>query len=171
MCTSCRPLGIGEAAGLAAARAEKRRRRRRGSWPGLRAGTPSLTHLLLPLPSPSLSCLSSLRPLDIEFLQRLCRTVNVVPVIARADSLTIEERENFRQRVIWVPGARMELVGVGRGQSAEVELRLPACGPQIQHNLRTHCIDVYPQKCFDEDINDRILNGKIRVGGRGGQGG
>ncbi|GAB5583106.1 septin-12 isoform X2 [Prionailurus iriomotensis] len=73
-----------------------------------------------------------LRPLDIEFLQRLCRTVNVVPVIARADSLTLEEREAFRRR--------------------------------IQHNLRTHCIEVYPQKCFDEDINDRILNSKIRLG-------
>ncbi|XP_039095163.1 septin-12 isoform X2 [Hyaena hyaena] len=71
-----------------------------------------------------------LRPLDIEFLQRLCRTVNVVPVIARADSLTLEEREAFRRR--------------------------------IQQNLRTHCIEVYPQKCFDEDINDRILNSKIR---------
>ncbi|XP_053750007.1 septin-12 isoform X2 [Panthera pardus] len=71
-----------------------------------------------------------LRPLDIELLQRLCRTVNVVPVIARADSLTLEEREAFRRR--------------------------------IQHNLRTHCIEVYPQKCFDEDINDRILNSKIR---------
>ncbi|XP_044088572.1 septin-12 isoform X1 [Neovison vison] len=71
-----------------------------------------------------------LRPLDIEFLQRLSQTVNVVPVIARADSLTIEERESFRRR--------------------------------IQHNLRTHCIEVYPQKCFDEDINDRILNSKIR---------
>ncbi|XP_004864877.1 septin-12 isoform X2 [Heterocephalus glaber] len=56
-----------------------------------------------------------LRPLDIEFLQRLCRTVNVVPVIARADSLTIEEREAFRSR-----------------------------------------------KHFDEDVNDRILNSKIR---------
>nr|XP_037845813.1 septin-12 isoform X2 [Chlorocebus sabaeus] len=71
-----------------------------------------------------------LRPLDIEFLQRLCRTVNVVPVIARADSLTMEEREAFRRR--------------------------------IQQNLRTHCIDVYPQMCFDEDINDRILNSKLR---------
>ncbi|XP_012303729.1 septin-12 isoform X2 [Aotus nancymaae] len=71
-----------------------------------------------------------LRPLDIEFLQRLCRTVNVVPVIARADSLTMEEREAFRHR--------------------------------IQKNLRTHCIDVYPQKCFDEDINDKILNSKLR---------
>uniref|UniRef100_A0A5G2QQJ5 Septin 12 n=1 Tax=Sus scrofa TaxID=9823 RepID=A0A5G2QQJ5_PIG len=71
-----------------------------------------------------------LRPLDIEFLQRLCRTVNVVPVIARADSLTIEEREAFRRR--------------------------------IQHNLKTHGIEVYPQKGFDEDINDRILNSRIR---------
>ncbi|XP_033091733.1 septin-12 isoform X2 [Trachypithecus francoisi] len=56
-----------------------------------------------------------LRPLDIEFLQRLCQTVNVVPVIARADSLTMEEREAFRRRM-----------------------------------------------CFDEDINDRILNSKLR---------
>ncbi|XP_024089663.2 septin-12 isoform X2 [Pongo abelii] len=71
-----------------------------------------------------------LRSLDIEFLQRLCRTVNVVPVIARADSLTMEEREAFRRR--------------------------------IQQNLRTHCIDVYPQMCFDEDINDKILNSKLR---------
>uniref|UniRef100_A0A2I3GF94 Septin 12 n=1 Tax=Nomascus leucogenys TaxID=61853 RepID=A0A2I3GF94_NOMLE len=62
-----------------------------------------------------------LRPLDIEFLQRLCRSVNVVPVIAR-------EREAFRRRR-------------GRG---------------------THCIDIYPQMCFDEDINDKILNSKLR---------
>nr|KAF6442225.1 hypothetical protein HJG63_017375 [Rousettus aegyptiacus] len=96
---------------------------------GYGLAAPSLIHLLL-LPPPSLPHLSSLRPLDIEFLQRLCQTVNVVPVIARADSLTIEERENFRR--------------------------------QIQHDLKTHCIDVYPQKCFDDDINDRILNSKIR---------
>lgn len=70
------------------------------------AGTPALTHMRL-LPLPSLPHLSSLRPLDIEFLRRLCQTVNVVPVIARADSLTIEERETFRRRVIGVPGARL----------------------------------------------------------------
>ena len=117
VCTSCRRLDTGEVAGPA--RAERTGRRRRGgSRHGLWAGTPSLTHLLLPLSPLSLPWLSSLRPLDIEFLQRLCRTVNVVPVIARADSLTIEERENFRRRVIWVPGARLGAVQVGRGQSA-----------------------------------------------------
>lgn len=103
-------------AGPTRAERRSRERRRRGSRHGLWAGIPSLTHLLLPLPPPSLSCLSSLRPLDIEFLQRLCRTVNVVPVIARADSLTVEERENFRRTVIWVPEARMGLVGVGRSK-------------------------------------------------------
>uniref|UniRef100_A0A8C2LZG6 Septin 12 n=1 Tax=Cricetulus griseus TaxID=10029 RepID=A0A8C2LZG6_CRIGR len=90
---------------------------------------PSLTH---PSTTPYCHCPipGSLRPLDIEFLRRLCRTVNVVPVIARADSLTIEERDAFRSR--------------------------------IQQNLKTHCIDVYPQKCFDEDVNDQLLNSKIR---------
>ncbi|XP_027695393.1 septin-12 [Vombatus ursinus] len=71
-----------------------------------------------------------LRPLDIEFLRRLCRVVNVVPVIARADSLTLEEREAFR----W----------------------------QIQEDLKKNGIFVYPQKCFDEDTNDKALNDKIR---------
>lgn len=33
--------------------------------------------------------------------------MNVVPVIARADSLTIEERDAFRSRVIWVPKAEL----------------------------------------------------------------
>lgn len=60
------------------------------------------------------SGLASLRPLDIEFLRRLCRTVNVVPVIARADSLTIEERDAFRSRVIWVP--KVELGQVQRAE-------------------------------------------------------
>ena len=73
--------------------------------------------LIMPSP-PSLPHLSSLRPLDLEFLQRLCRAVNVVPVIARADSLTIEEREAFRHRVIWAPGTSLGSVGVWRGQSS-----------------------------------------------------
>nr|XP_058894762.1 septin-12 isoform X1 [Kogia breviceps] len=103
-----------------------------------------------------------LRPLDIEFLQRLCRTVNVVPVIARADSLTIEEREAFKHRVIWAPGTSLGSVGVWRGGECTGGLRSPVCGPQIQENLKTHGIEVYPQKCLDEDINDKVLNSKIR---------
>ncbi|KAL2298746.1 hypothetical protein Nmel_014342 [Mimus melanotis] len=40
-----------------------------------------------------------LRPLDLEFMQRLSKIVNVVPVIAKADTLTLEERAEFKQRI------------------------------------------------------------------------
>ncbi|XP_021267051.1 septin-9-like isoform X2 [Numida meleagris] len=40
-----------------------------------------------------------LRPLDLEFMRRLSKIVNVVPVIAKADTLTLEEREEFKHRI------------------------------------------------------------------------
>lgn len=43
--------------------------------------------------------LGRLRPLDLEFMRRLSKIVNVVPVIAKADTLTLEERAEFKQRV------------------------------------------------------------------------
>ncbi|KAL5529604.1 SPN2 [Sanghuangporus baumii] len=41
----------------------------------------------------------SLRPIDIIVMKKLSEVVNVVPVIAKADSLTLEEREVFKQRI------------------------------------------------------------------------
>ncbi|XP_069056365.1 septin-9 isoform X3 [Pleurodeles waltl] len=72
----------------------------------------------------------SLRPLDIEFMRRLSKVVNIVPVIAKADTLTLDERDYFKQR--------------------------------IRADLQSNGIDVYPQKEFDEDAEDRLLNEKIR---------
>ncbi|XP_028912649.1 septin-9 isoform X3 [Ornithorhynchus anatinus] len=72
----------------------------------------------------------SLRPLDIEFMRRLSKVVNIVPVIAKADTLTLEERDYFKQR--------------------------------ITADLLSNGIDVYPQKEFDEDSEDRIVNEKFR---------
>ncbi|XP_009695449.1 PREDICTED: septin-12-like, partial [Cariama cristata] len=40
-----------------------------------------------------------LRQLDLEFMRRLSKIVNVVPVIAKADTLTLEERAEFKQRI------------------------------------------------------------------------
>ncbi|XP_065539796.1 neuronal-specific septin-3-like isoform X2 [Lathamus discolor] len=71
-----------------------------------------------------------LRPLDLEFMRRLSKIVNVVPVIAKADTLTLEERAEFKQ--------------------------------QIQEDLKTHAISVYPQEDFDQDPDDRVLNDRIR---------
>ncbi|RKP13767.1 cdc 10 like protein [Piptocephalis cylindrospora] len=41
----------------------------------------------------------ALKPIDILVLQKLTEVVNVVPVIAKSDSMTPDEREAFKQRV------------------------------------------------------------------------
>ena len=41
----------------------------------------------------------SLKPLDIEVMRRLHTKVNLIPVIAKADTLTDEEIMMFKQRV------------------------------------------------------------------------
>ncbi|KAJ1915486.1 cell division control protein [Mycoemilia scoparia] len=40
-----------------------------------------------------------LRPLDIEVLKRLTEVTNVIPVIAKSDSLTTEEREHYKKKI------------------------------------------------------------------------
>lgn len=40
-----------------------------------------------------------LKPIDVIVLKKLVQVVNVVPVIAKADSLTMEERAAFKKRV------------------------------------------------------------------------
>uniref|UniRef100_UPI0037E8F22C uncharacterized protein septin12 isoform X1 n=2 Tax=Semicossyphus pulcher TaxID=241346 RepID=UPI0037E8F22C len=40
-----------------------------------------------------------LRPIDTEFMKRLGKIVSIVPVIAKADTLTIEERQDFKERI------------------------------------------------------------------------
>lgn len=41
----------------------------------------------------------SLKPIDIVVLKKLSDVVNVVPVIAKADTLTVEERRDFKERI------------------------------------------------------------------------
>jgi len=40
-----------------------------------------------------------LKPIDIVVLKKLSDVVNVVPVIAKSDSLTLEERQVFKERI------------------------------------------------------------------------
>ncbi|XP_057699992.1 neuronal-specific septin-3 isoform X2 [Corythoichthys intestinalis] len=72
----------------------------------------------------------SLRQLDIEFMKRLSHSVNIIPVIAKADTMTPEERQEFKQRV--------------------------------KKELEMNGIEFYPQKEFDEDMEDKSDNDKIR---------
>lgn len=48
----------------------------------------------------------SLKPLDVEVMRRLHTKVNLIPVIAKADTLTDDEVANFKQRVSGLAPAR-----------------------------------------------------------------
>lgn len=41
----------------------------------------------------------TLKPLDIEVMKRLCTRVNLIPVIAKADTLSPADLAKFKQRV------------------------------------------------------------------------
>ncbi|XP_053577361.1 neuronal-specific septin-3 [Bombina bombina] len=72
----------------------------------------------------------SLRPLDLEFMKHLSKVVNIIPVIAKADTMTLEEKIEFKQRV--------------------------------RKELEMNGIEFYPQKEFDDDLEDKTENDKIR---------
>uniref|UniRef100_A0A1A8HWD8 Septin 12 n=1 Tax=Nothobranchius kuhntae TaxID=321403 RepID=A0A1A8HWD8_NOTKU len=71
-----------------------------------------------------------LRPLDVEFMKRLGEVVSIVPVIAKADTLTVDERQEFKER--------------------------------IKQDLAANGIHIYPQREYDEDTEERVLNDRIR---------
>lgn len=58
-------------------------------WPHLEACQYNHSSPIYPLTS----------QIDIVVLKRLAEVVNVVPVIAKSDSLTLEERALFKERV------------------------------------------------------------------------
>jgi septin 7 len=47
-----------------------------------------------------LNILYSLKPLDIEFMRRLHTRVNLIPIIAKADTMTEEEVVKFKERIL-----------------------------------------------------------------------
>ena len=54
-----------------------------------------------------------LKPLDVAFMKAIHNKVNIVPVIAKADTLTLKERERLKKRV------RAGLLGGGHGRGGE----------------------------------------------------
>ena len=48
----------------------------------------------------------ALRPIDVIVMKKLSEVVNVVPVIAKSDSLTLEERERFKFKVCYLSASR-----------------------------------------------------------------
>jgi len=71
----------------------------------------------------------SLRPIDVIVMKKLSEVVNVVPVIAKADSLTFDERLNFKERI------RAEL---------------------LYHNIRLYPFDTDEYDEEETQLNERI---------------
>jgi septin 3/9/12 len=73
----------------------------------------------------------SLRPIDVIVMKKLSEVVNVVPVIAKSDSLTLPEREAFKQKI------RAELV---------------------YHNIRLYPFDTDENDGEEIQLNESIRN-------------
>lgn len=71
----------------------------------------------------------SLRPIDVIVMKKLSEVVNVVPVIAKSDSLTIDERLKFKDRI------REEL---------------------LYHNIRVYPFDTDEYDDEETQLNERI---------------
>lgn len=67
----------------------------------------------------------SLKPLDVEFMKAIHSKVNIVPVIAKADTLTLRERERLKRRV------------------SLMHARAPTCAPS-----HAHTFDLQPAAYF-----------------------
>lgn len=73
----------------------------------------------------------TLKPIDITVLKKLSEIVNVVPVIAKSDSLTLEERALFKQRIM-----------------AELQ----------HHQIRLYPFDGDELDAEELDLNERVRN-------------
>lgn len=81
-------------------------------------------------------------------MKRLDEFVNVVPVIAKSDTMTLEERDAFKTRV----REREE----EEGQTISFFL-------QIREDLTYHNIRIYPSGYHYDDEEESAINNKIEV--------
>lgn len=90
-----------------------------------------------------------LRPVDVIVMKKLSEVVNVVPVIAKSDSLTIEERLRFKAKV---------------RQGFVIRVVVADSPRQIREELVYHNIRLYPFDTDEDNQEEVELNATIRVG-------
>ena len=95
----------------------------------------------------------ALRPIDVIVMKKLSEVVNVVPVIAKSDSLTLEERERFKFKVCHLNTTCLGGVFV-----------LIISPLQIREELVFNNIRSYPFDTDEDDEEEVHLNEVIRVG-------
>lgn len=91
----------------------------------------------------------ALRPIDVIVMKKLSEVVNVVPVIAKSDSLTLEERERFKSKV-----SRF---------SVAFNIFISQFFFQIREEMIYNAIRLYPFDTDEDEEEEINLNGAIRV--------
>jgi septin 7 len=93
-----------------------------------------------------------LKPIDIEFMRRLHTKVNLIPVIAKADTLTDDEVMSFKRRV------NRHSIGHNR------LFRLIMCFEQILNDIEHHRIQIFQPPVYDNEDEETIAeNDEILV--------
>lgn len=108
----------------------------------------------------------SLKPIDIIVMKKLADVVNVVPVIAKADTLTMEERAKFKETV----SASSRAAGWSPGRLCLQQVRTDVYGmmppnypQQIRNEMAYHNIRSYPFDNEELDAEEQQFNDIIRV--------
>ena len=93
-------------------------------------------------------------------LRKLSEVVNVVPVIAKSDSLTLEERSAFKERVSLVSGF---MASPDSSNRTSLIVSPVVYFLQIRAELQQHGIKLYPFDSEELDAEELQLNERIRV--------
>ncbi|KAK2538260.1 Sept2 [Columba guinea] len=108
-----------------------------------------------------------LKPLDVEFMKAIHNKVNIVPVIAKADTLSLKERERLKKRILdEIEEHGIKIYHLPDAESDEDEdfkeqTRLLKHSLEVQNAECMHVIEQYSfyfRKIEDEEVNkDQIL--------------
>lgn len=105
--------------------------------------------------------LRRLRPLDVEFMKALHEKVNIVPVLAKADTLTPSE---VKKKKIKVSSPRASARAGGDTDAHTHALFVPL-RPQIREEIEQYGIKIYqfPDCDSDEDEDFKQQDAELKV--------
>uniref|UniRef100_A0A8C5MPV8 Septin n=1 Tax=Leptobrachium leishanense TaxID=445787 RepID=A0A8C5MPV8_9ANUR len=94
-----------------------------------------------------------LKPLDIEFMKRLHEKVNIIPLIAKADTLTPEECLQFKKQQSH--GDFSPLYASGSAQQSKSASSF--CHDQIMKEIQEHKIKIYEFPETDDEEENKLV--------------
>jgi septin 7 len=101
----------------------------------------------------------SLRQLDVEFMRRLGPRVNLIPVIAKSDTLTEEEVREFKQRVymtIFLLFSTLHMLVILHVLPVYLTLCFNHLCSQILDDISFNRIQIYQPPVYEDDDSETV---------------